>query len=262
MAMIFDTHAHYDDARFDEDRELVLDSLPQQGVCAVVNAASDLASARAGLALAERFPFLWATAGVHPQEVGGLAGPAEPTLEALRRLLAHPRAVAVGEIGLDYHYDAAPRETQLVWFERQLRLAMELDLPVVVHDREAHEDTLRLLREIRPRGVVHCFSGSPELASEILKLGMYIGLGGAVTFKNAKKPVEVAAMTPADRLVLETDAPYMTPVPFRGKRNHSGLIAHTAARIAEIRGVPVEELLRETRANACALYGVTLPPAR
>lgn len=252
---IFDTHAHYDDEAFDDDRNEVMESLPLQNVCAVVNAASDLESSRAGIALAEKYPFLWASAGIHPQDASNAP---EDAIDQLRELLSHPRMVALGEIGLDYHYDTSPRDVQRDWFERQLKLSIELDKPVIIHDREAHEDTMRMLKKYRPRGVVHCFSGGPELAEEVIRLGMYIGLGGAVTFKNAKKPVEVAAMLPAGRLVLETDAPYMTPVPFRGKRCHSGLIAHTAGKIAEIRGVPVEMLLTQTCENACRLYGITL----
>lgn len=250
---IFDTHAHYDDERFDGDRDDLLASLPEQGVCGVVNAASDLATARRSIALAERFPFVWAAAGIHPHEAANAPAGWE---DELRALLEHPRAVALGEIGLDYHYDFSPRETQLALFERQLRLAKERDVPVVIHDREAHEDTLRLLKEFRPRGVVHCFSGSVEMAEEILKLGMYIGLGGAVTFKNARKPVEVAAMVPADRLVLETDAPYMTPVPFRGQRCHSGMIAFTAEKIAEARCGTAQAVVNAARQNACRLYGI------
>ena len=253
---IFDTHAHYDDERFAQDREALLSSLPGEGVCGVVNAASDLPSARAGIALAERFPYVWAAAGIHPHEAQ--KAPAD-AMGQLRALLANPRVVALGEIGLDYHYDFSPREVQQDLFAQQLALAKELDVPVIVHDREAHEDTLRLLKRYQPRGVVHCFSGSVEMAEEILKLGMYIGLGGAVTFKNARKPAEVAAMVPADRLVLETDAPYMTPVPFRGQRCHSGLIRYTAAAIAAVRGEEPQALTDQARANACRLYGI--PPA-
>ena len=220
----------------------------------MVNAASDLPSARAGIALAERYPFLWAAAGIHPHEAED--APAD-AIEQLRTLLAHPRVVALGEIGLDYHYDFSPRGVQQALFEQQLALAKELNIPVVIHDREAHEDTLRLLKRYRPQGVVHCFSGSAEMAEEILKLGMYIGLGGAVTFKNARKPVEVAAMVPADRLVLETDAPYMTPVPLRGQRCHSGHIRYTAEAIAAVRGEAPQTVVDHARANACALYGIS-----
>lgn len=252
-SQIFDTHAHYDDGAFDGDRDGLLASLPSKNVCGVVNAASDLATARTSIRLAESCPFLWAAAGIHPEEAGRAPDDAADTL---RVLLSHPRVVALGEIGLDYHYDTPPRGVQLDWFERQLALAVALKRPVVVHDRDAHQDTLRLLKKYRPEGVVHCFSGSVEMAREILALGMYIGIGGAVTFKNAKRPVEVAAMVPADRLVLETDAPYMAPAPFRGTRCDSGLIAYTAARIAEIRGTGVGALLSGTHENACRLYHI------
>ena len=255
MKSIFDTHAHYDDEAFDHDRHELLSWLQSQNVCAVVNAASDIESSRAGITLAERHPFVWAAAGIHPHDAGNAP---KNAIETLQSLLEHPRVVALGEIGLDYHYNTFPREVQLDLFEQLLKLSLEVEKPVIIHDREAHEDTLRLLKQYRPKSVIHCFSGSPELAKEVLRLGMYIGLGGAVTFKNAKKPVEVAAMLPADRLVLETDAPYMTPVPFRGKRCHSGYIAYTAGKIAEIRGISVESLLRQTCENACSLYGITL----
>lgn len=254
MPAIFDSHAHYDAEAFDEDREALLASLPGKNVAGVVNAASDAASAQKSVWLAEKYPFLWAAAGIHPEEA---AGAGEEDLAICRRLLGHPRVVAVGEIGLDYHYeDACPRETQLLWFRRQLALAVELDKPVIVHDREAHEDVLRLLEEFRPRGVVHCFSGSVEMMRQVVRMGMYIGLGGAVTFKNARKPVEVAAAVPADRLLLETDAPYMAPVPFRGRRCDSSLIACTAERIAEIRGVEMTELLEQTARNARTLFQI------
>ena len=174
----------------------------------------------------------------------------------MRELLKNPKTVAVGEIGLDYYYEKATRDAQLRLFEQQLQVANELSLPVIVHYREAHEDTLRLLKQYKPRGVVHCFSGSVEMAKEVLKLGMYIGLGGAVTFKNAVKPVEVAKIVPQDRLLVETDAPYMTPVPFRGKRCDSGHIAYTAARLSEIRGEDTQALLDYTAENARRLFGI------
>jgi len=249
---IFDTHAHYDDRAFDDDREALLTALPEKGVCGVVNAASDLTSCRTGLTLAEAYPYVYAAVGIHPEAALGLP---EDYTEQLAAFYAHPKAVAIGEIGLDYHYeDACPRNIQQQVFRRQVALAKELDAPVIVHDREAHEDTLAILREYRPAGVLHCFSGSVEMMREVVALGMYVGLGGAVTFKNARKPVEVATAVPLDRLVLETDAPYMAPVPLRGHRCDSSLIAHTAARIAEVRGITVETLLDATVENARRLY--------
>ena len=252
--MIFDSHAHYDDAAFDEDRDTLLTAMPAAGVVGIVNAATDLASAPRSIALAERYPFVYAAVGIHPEAATRID---DADAAALRALAAHPKVVAIGEIGLDYHYpDGCPRDVQIACFERQLQLAEELSLPIVVHDREAHEDTLRLLRQYRPTGVVHCFSGSVEMMQEVVALGMHIGLGGTVTFKNARRPVAVAAAVPADRLLLETDAPYMAPVPCRGTRCDSRLIAHTAAAIAAIRGVPVDELLTTTRRNAERLFGI------
>ena len=242
---IFDSHAHYDAEAFDGDREELLDALPSGGVEGVICAADSLASARRCIALAERYPYIRAAAGIHPENAGAAR---EEEEEELRLLCRRPQVVAVGEIGLDYHYeDACPRE-------RQRAVAVELDLPGIVHDREAHEDTLRLLADKRPAGVVHCFSGSVEMMREVVRLGMYVGVGGVVTFYHAGRPVEVAAAVPEDRLLLETDAPYMAPVPFRGKRCDSTMIAYTAARIAEIRGVSVEELLAATAANARRLF--------
>ena len=257
MAMIFDSHAHYDSEAFDADRDELLVSMREKGVVGVINAASDAISAVRSVELARRYPFVWAAVGVHPEE----AGRAEQSdLDALRRLAADPRVVAVGEIGLDYHYeDACPRERQLFWFRRQLELAAELGLPVIIHDREAHEDTLRLLQEYRPKGVLHCFSGSVEMLRDVMALGMYIGLGGVVTFKNARRPLEAAQAVPADRLLLETDAPYMAPVPFRGQRCDSSMIAVTAERIAQLRGITAEGLLKQTADNTCRLFGIRLP---
>ncbi len=244
---IFDSHAHYDASAFDGDREAVLTGLPSRGVIGVINAASDLASAAMSLAMAAQHPYMAAAVGVHPEAAGEL--PAD-WLEQLRALAAAPKVCAIGEIGLDYHWeDACPRERQIAVFRAQLALAKELDLPVIVHDRDAHADVLAALQEFRPRGVVHCFSGSVEMMREVVALGMYIGLGGATTFKNAKRPMAVAAAVPADRLLLETDAPYMAPEPCRGKRCDSSLIAHTARHIAALRGEDAQALLRQTAEN-------------
>lgn len=256
MALIFDSHAHYDAEAFDEDRESVLAALPTQGVCGVINCATDPISAARSLQMAERFPHVRVAVGIHPEAVNGAQ---EGWLAELRRLAAHPAVCAIGEIGLDYYWEEnAPREVQMDWCRRQIELAQELSLPVILHDREAHEDTLRLLQEYRPKGVVHCFSGSVEMMRQVTELGLYIGLGGAVTFKNARRPVEVAAEIPLERLLLETDAPYMAPVPCRGHRCDSSMIAHTAARIAEIRGMDVDVLLDITRHNANTLFSLSL----
>ncbi len=252
--MIFDSHAHYDDAAFEEDRDALLATFPQSGVVGVVNAASDLDSARRSLALAARYPFLYAAVGIHPEAANTCTTDALLTLESLA---SQPRVVAIGEIGLDYHWeDNPPREVQKACFEAHLALANRLSLPVIVHDRDAHEDTLTLLKQYRPQGVLHCFSGSVEMMREAVAMGMYIGLGGAVTFKNARRPLEVAATVPADRLLLETDAPYMAPVPCRGHRCDSRMISHTAEVIAGVRGVSAETLLRQTAENARRLFGI------
>lgn len=253
MTHIFDSHAHYDDERFSEDVYELLDALPEKGVSGVISCGVNVESTRFAQALAQKYSYIYAAAGFHPLNLEDVP---DNTEQLLRELLKDPKTVAVGEIGLDYHYEKESRAAQLALFEMQLRLAKELDLPVIVHDREAHDDTLKLLKAIQPKGVVHCFSGSVEMAKEILKLDMYIGLGGAVTFKNAVKPVEVAAMVPAERLLLETDAPYMTPVPFRGKRCDSSHIAYTAARIAEIRGVDTQTLCEQTESNTRRLFGI------
>ncbi len=256
MSYIFDSHAHYDADAFDTDRDAVLAALPSQGVCGVIQCATDPQSIAQSLKLAQQFPFVRVAVGIHPEFVNS----AKPEwLDAVRQAAAHPAVCAIGEIGLDYYWEEnAPREVQLDWCRKQIELAKELDLPVILHDREAHEDTLNLIRETRPRGVVHCFSGSAEMARQVTDLGLYVGLGGATTFKNARKPVEVAASLPLDRLLLETDAPYMAPVPLRGKRCDSAMIAHTAARIAEIRGMEVDALLDATRENANRLFGLEL----
>jgi len=254
--MIFDSHAHYDMEAFDDDRDAVLSALPQEGVCAVLNCACDLASCEKTLALAAQYPHVYAACGVHPHSAKETAP--ETLLPFLAQCMQDNKCVAVGEIGLDYHYDYSPREVQKEIFEAQLRFAVERDFPVVVHDREAHEDVMTLLRKYRPRGVMHCFSGSAETMRETVALGMYIGLGGAVTFKNAQKPVAVAAQVPLERLLLETDAPYMTPMPHRQKRNHSAYIAIVAQKIAELRGVSAEEILAAVRENACELFGVSV----
>ena len=260
--MLFDTHAHYDDAAFDADRGQVLASLPGQGVGLVVNPGCNLASSRRAVELAERFDHVYAGVGVHPSDAADFR---REDLDQLRTLAAHPKVKAIGEVGLDYHWeDYADRDTQKACLRAQLALAEELDLPVLFHDREAHGDMLAALAAFYPTGtgkidragVLHCFSGSPDMAEEVIRRGFCIGLGGAVTFKNARRAVEVAASIPLDTLLLETDAPYMAPVPYRGSRCDSGMIAATAARIAEIRGVSVDTLLDKTRENACRLFGI------
>ena len=255
---IFDSHAHYDDEQFDGDREELLRSLPSKGVCAVINCASDLKSSATSAELSEKYPFFWCACGVHPHEAEKELKSADIN-EIEKRIVnfaEKKKCVAIGEIGIDYHYDFSPRELQKELFELQLKLSKELDLPVIVHDREAHEDTMTLLKKYRPKGVVHCFSGSVEMAREVLKLGMYIGLGGAVTFKNAKKPVAVAAATDIDRILLETDCPYMAPVPFRGTRCSSDMIAYSAQTIASVKNMDVQTLVDAATENTKRLFGI------
>ena len=250
---IFDTHAHYDDYKFEEDRDAVLSGLPEKGVELVVNCGCDLKSCKRSIEICDKFDHFYCALGIHPSEI---SDESEAELEEIKKLCDYKKCVAVGEIGLDYHYDFVPRDRQLVFFEKQLQFAVERDLPVIVHDREAHEDTLTLLKKYKPRGVVHCFSGSVEMAKEIVKLGMYIGLGGAVTFKNARKPLEVAEYLPVDRLLLETDCPYMAPVPNRGKRCTSDMIAFTAEKIAEVRKADTQQLIDQTMLNGKALFNI------
>lgn len=250
---IFDTHVHYDDERFSDDLLTVLAELPSAGICRVVNCSTDLNSCEKCAEMSEKFDYIYFAAGIHPHEAEDAQ---TDFIEKLKCFCRHNKCVAIGEIGLDYHYDLSPRDIQKDVFEKQLILANELKLPVIIHDREAHEDTLSLLKKYKPSGIVHCFSGSVEMAKEIVKLGMYIGLGGAVTFKNAKKPVEVAQFLPLDKLVLETDCPYMSPVPYRGKRNDSSLIKYTAEFISELRNIPVQELLNITTDNANKVFGI------
>lgn len=255
MRNIFDSHAHYYSHQFDSDREQLLGwTLQEKGVVGIVNMDSDLESCYATLELTRRYDYIWGGVGIHPEDALDLP---EDWLGQIQEMLKEPKIVAVGEIGLDYHWlDACPKGRQQEVFAIQLELARELALPVVVHDREAHADTLEFLKKYKPAGVVHCFSGSWETAREILDLGMYIGLGGVVTFKNARHAVEVARNIPLERLVLETDAPYMAPVPYRGKRNDSSLIAFVAEKIGELRGMEAQAVLDVTAENTRRLFNL------
>ena len=251
---IFDTHAHYDDEAFDEDRYALLDSFPEKGVVHVIDCGCSEKSCRTALALADRYPWLYAACGIHPEDCEAF-GDVQTLAERMLPFWNAPKCVAVGEIGLDYHYDI-DKPTQKTFFEAQLSASLELHKPVIIHDREAHGDTMELLHKYKPQGVLHCFSGSAETAKEAVALGLYIGFGGAVTFKNAKKPLEAAAAVPLDRLLLETDCPYMAPVPFRGQRCDSTLIPYAAEKIAALHGISTEKLLEITAENACKLFSV------
>ena len=253
MTNIFDSHAHYTDKAFNDDRENMLGSLKESGICGVINCGADLESSKESQNLSKEYDYIFFACGVHPEEVDGLP---ENYIEFLRKMAQDKKCVAIGEIGLDYYWRQDNKDLQKKVFEEQLLLAKELDLPVIIHDREAHEDTLNILKKHKPKGVLHCFSGSVEIAKEVLKLGMYIGLGGAVTFKNAKKPVEVAEMLPLDRLLLETDCPYMAPVPMRGKRNNSAYIQYVAEKIGEIKGLHPQEITDEATENTKKLFGI------
>ena len=250
MGNIFDTHAHYDDRAFDEDRYELIDKLFEGEVCGIVNQGTTVETSKFSLELAHKYDNMYAAAGIHPECADESS---MEQLNVIRELCCDPKVVAVGEIGLDYYYDV-PKELQRRVFEAQLRLAEELSLPVVIHDREAHGDVLDYIKKYRPKGIVHCFSGSREMAMEVVRLGMYIGMGGVITFKNARKSVEVIEAVPIESLVLETDGPYLAPVPYRGKRNDSSMIRFCAERIAEIKGMDTEELLRITAQNARRVY--------
>ncbi len=252
---IFDSHAHYDSPKFRGDRHGLLASLPARGVSGIVNAASNLAGAREGLRLAARYKYLYCAAGIHPHDAKD--APADYLLQ-LRELLAQPKIVALGEIGLDYHYDFSPREAQRRLFEEQLALAGELELPVIVHDREAHADTLALLQKYRPRGVVHCFSGSAEMARQVAALGMYIGFTGVITFKNARQPLEALRAVPRKRLLIETDAPYMAPEPYRGRRCDSSMLTEVVRVVSRELGVSPQEAADTTAENAARLFNIPL----
>ncbi len=250
---IFDSHAHYTDKAFNDDRNILLDSLKGSGICGIINCGADLESSKASLLLAEKYDYMYFSAGVHPEEVTDL--PVD-YIEKIKNMAEHEKCVAIGEIGLDYYWTKETKELQKKVFIGQILLAKELDLPVIVHSRDAHEDTLNILKEYKPTGVLHCFSGSVETAKEILNLGMYIGFGGALTFKNARKAIEVAEMLPLDCLLLETDCPYMAPVPHRGKRNDSSLIPFVAEKFAEIRGIEPQDVINKATENTKSLFNI------
>ena len=250
---IFDSHAHYTDKAFNDDRKNMLGSLKESGICGVINCGADLESSKESLKLAEEYDYIYFACGIHPEEVENLP---ENYVDILRNLAKHKKCVAIGEIGLDYYWRQDTKEKQKEVFEKQILLAEELNLPIIVHDREAHGDTLEILKKHKPQGVLHCFSGSVEMAKEVLKLGMYIGFGGALTFKNARKAVEVAEMLPPNRLLLETDCPYMAPVPMRGKRNDSSLIPFVAEKMGEITGLNPQEVLNIATENTKRLFNV------
>ena len=253
--MLFDTHAHYDDEAFDPDRREVLAGLPQKGVGLVVDPGCTLTSSEKAIALAAEFPHVYATVGLHPENCHDFQ---PEQIERLRQLAQREKVVAIGEVGLDYYWkDNPPRERQQAVFRAQLALAEELNLPVIVHDREAHQDSMAIVREFpRVRGVFHCYSGSLEDAKLLVRLGWHISFTGVVTFKNARKALEVAASLPADRIMLETDSPYLAPEPNRGRRNDSRNLVYIRDKIAQLRGVSPEELEEQTTQNALQFFGI------
>ncbi len=252
--MIFDTHAHYDSGAFNADRFEILESMPEKNVGLIVDPGCDLLSSRDAIALADKFDFVYAAVGWHPEDIDKLT---EEGFAELKKLAGHPKCVAVGEIGLDYYWDAEHKDEQKELLVRQIELALELDKPVIVHDREAHGDCFDIVcRYPELRGVFHCYSGSAEMAAELLKRGWYLGFDGPITYKNARKAIEVLEMCPLDRMVIETDSPYLTPVPNRGKRNDSSNLKYVIEKIAEVRGMSAEEIERTTFENGKRLYAM------
>lgn len=252
--MYFDTHAHYDSSKFDADRDAVLRALPESGVTLVVDPGDNAERSGRAVALAQQYPHVYAAVGWHPEEAESWD---ENSLPAIRELAKRPKVCAIGEIGLDYYWDTTYRERQKEMFRAQIELAMELDLPVIVHDREAHGDSLEIVRDYPAlRGVFHCFSGSVEMAKELLRRGWYLGFDGPITYKNAVRALEVIRICPMERILLETDSPYLAPVPNRGKRNDSRNLPYIAATVARIQDVPVEAVAAQTMENGKQLFGI------
>ena len=253
--MLFDTHVHMNDPTFVGDRDILISSVPEQGVALAMNVGCSLASSQDAIALAEKYPHIYAAVGSHPDSADEVN---EDVIEAYRKLCKlHPKVKAIGEIGLDYYYEDIPRQIQKKAFIAQMELARELDMPVVVHEREAHDDAMTIIKQFPTvKGVFHCYSGSAEMARQLVKLGWYIGFTGVLTFKNARKAVETAQAIPIERIVIETDCPFMSPEPFRGTRNDPGYIFRMAEKLAEIRGLSVEEIQHITTENGKRLYRI------
>jgi len=252
--MFFDTHTHLDDEKFDIDRDELISGLKEEDLSLAVNIGADIKSSKASVLLSEKYDFIYAAVGVHPNETKNMT---DDDLAVLEELSKHEKVVAIGEIGLDYYYDEPDRPTQKFWFEKQLRLAKKLNLPYIIHDRDAHADTLEIIKKVGyTNGVMHCFSGSREMAEEVTKMGLFVSIAGQVTFKNAPKVKDVAKAVPLDKLLIETDSPYLTPEPFRGKRNNSSYVKYTAEKIAELRGISTEELAKITLLNGKKFYNI------
>ena len=254
--MLFDSHAHFDDDHFSPDRDMVLASMAENGVSFIANIGDSLDSSRKSLILAKRYPFIYAVVGIHPHNVENLT---LQDMEELKALAAEEKAVAIGEIGLDYHYDNSPRELQRKWFKKQIEVALELDMPIAVHCREADGDCMDILRSYdisKIGGIMHCYSGSAQMATELVKMGMHISFAGPVTFKNNRRGVETVETVPLDRILIETDSPYLAPEPVRGTRNDSRNVKYVAEKIAEIKGITLEEAARVTLENAKRVYRI------
>ena len=250
---IFDSHSHYDDEKFNDDRDELLLNMKEKGVCGIIHAATDIKSSETGIAFTQKYPDFYTAIGVHPECIDGLQ---DDYIKQLEKLAENEKVVAIGEIGLDYYWTKETREKQLEIFENQLILAKKLNLPVIIHSREATQDCMALLNKYKPKGVVHCFSGSAETAKEILKIGMCISFTGVLTFPKSLKAQEALSVIPMDRLLLETDCPYMAPVPNRGKRCDSSMIAFTAEKVAELKGIPAQEVLNITTDNTKRLFKI------
>lgn len=252
--MIFETHGHYDDEKFDNDREALFQEFREKNIRFVMNIGANMPTSMASVELAEKYDFIYAAVGTHPNDVGEMT---EQDIETYREMASYEKVKAIGEIGLDYYYDDVPKEVQIHWFQRQLLLASEVNLPVVIHSRDAAKDTLDIMKEMQGKlsgGVIHCFSYSTEIAMEYIKMGYYIGVGGVVTFNNGRKLKEVVEAVPLDRIVLETDSPYLAPVPFRGKRNSALYIPYIVNEIAALKGISEEEVYDAAFANSLKLY--------
>lgn len=249
--LIFDSHAHIDDIAFDGILDTLIPDIASNGVAGIVCCGCNEASSKKALELADKYDIVYGAVGIHPEDVNNSSN-----TDFIKNMISHKKCVAIGEIGLDLYWEKENKELQIEVFKKQLEIAKEFNLPVLVHDREAHADTLELLKKYKPKGVLHCFSGSVEMAEEILKLGMYIGVGGVITFKNAKKLPDVVRMLPEDRILLETDCPYLSPEPLRGKLCHSGLITFTAQKVAEIKNTSTENILNLTLQNAKCLFNL------
>ena len=253
--MIFDTHAHYDDEAFDMDRDQLLNDMHQKGIEYIVNAGEAVKSSLAGVEMGKRYDFVYSASGIHPEHANETNDRDIEEIEKIAR--ENKKVVAIGEIGLDYHYEGYSKEKQIDIFKKQLEIAKELDLPVIIHSRDASQDTFDIIKESGVRkGIIHCYSGSAQMAKDYVKMGFFIGIGGVLTYKNARKLVEVAEEIPLEAIVLETDCPYLAPAPFRGKRNNSLYIQFVAEKMAEIKGISYEEVCRKTVENGKKIFGI------